>query len=154
MQQRNIEQIRSHSAEPDRLLDADPRGHNEATCYLHRAFGKLDLQRTRIRQQFNSDTLTTPSLPTTAILADAPSAITYSSGTMESVGKYTFRIASARRQIQGFGGKNLIESALLATCLAPGVTIHQRCHRYAMHDDGYRHHRQRQRSDLFGLWAR
>ena len=38
----------------------------------------------------NSEMPTTPSLPTTAISADAPSSITYSSETMAVVGKYTW----------------------------------------------------------------
>ena len=38
----------------------------------------------------NSDIPTMPSLPTTAISADAPSSITYSSETIEVVGKYTW----------------------------------------------------------------
>ena len=38
----------------------------------------------------NSEMPTIPSLPTTAISAEAPSSITYSSETMEVVGKYTW----------------------------------------------------------------
>ena len=37
-----------------------------------------------------SDTPTSPSLPTTAISAEAPSSITYSSDTIAVVGKYTW----------------------------------------------------------------
>src|ERR1039458_3218447 len=39
----------------------------------------------------NSATPMRPSFPTTAISADAPSSMTYSSDTMVSVGKYTWR---------------------------------------------------------------
>ena len=38
----------------------------------------------------NTEMPTTPSLPTTAISADAPLSVTYSSATMAVVGKYTW----------------------------------------------------------------